>query len=411
LSHRIDTLGFVTSDVSPSNRDSSEADQTAAEVIDALPTRVGLTRDAPVATIMTTIVLVLITLGSLQLLSRVTNVLTLLLMAAFFAVVLTPPVNFLVRRAHVPRGIAATIVFLTGIVALVAMAYTFITPLAKQGNDFVDKLPTYVKDAEAGEGPVGKLVERYKLDTWLEENQAELQKRAETIFEPKTIFGVALGTVGTVFSSVAAIVTIMVLTFFMLLEGHELLHSGLRIFDDRRRTRLLNLGHQSARAINGYMAGNLLISVIAGATTFVALLILQVPFAGVLALWVAFADLIPVVGATIGSVPPIIMAFLVNTPTGIAAFVFYAVYQQFENHVLQTTIMSRTVSLKPLVVVASVLLGIELYGLLGALLAIPAAGVIKVIGADIVAHRRPDLVPGVDARQARRLERLRRKSS
>lgn len=371
----------------------------------------SLTRDAPVATIMTTIVLVLASVGSLKLLSQVTNVLTLLLMAAFFAVVLTPPVNFLVKRAHLPRGIAATVVFLVGITAFGAMAYTFITPLAQQGNDFVEKLPTYVSEAEEGRGPLGSLVKRYNLDTWLEENQAELQTRAEAFFEPQTVFGVALGTVGTLFSSIAAVVTIMVLTFFMLLEGQEILHSAIRIFDDKRRERLLNLGNQSAKAINGYMAGNLLISVIAGATTFVVLLFLKVPFAGVLALWVAFADLIPVVGATLGSIPPIIMAFLVSTPTGIAVFIYYAFYQQFENHVLSTTIMSRTVSLKPLVVVASVLLGIELYGLLGALLAIPTAGVIKVIGADIVAHRRPDLVPHVDARRARRLERLRRKSS
>lgn len=112
------------------------------------------------------------------------------------------------------------------------------------------------------------------------------------------------------------------------------------------------------------------------------------PFREVLALWVAFADLIPLVGATLGAIPAVLVAFLQSTPLGIATLVFFVVYQQFENHVLQVTIMSRTVDLNPLVVLASVLIGVELTGILGALLAIPVAGVIQVIGRDILDNHR-----------------------
>jgi predicted PurR-regulated permease PerM len=118
-----------------------------------------------------------------------------------------------------------------------------------------------------------------------------------------------------------------------------------------------------------------------------------VPYAGVLALWVAFADLIPLVGATLGAIPTVVVAFLYSTTAGVATLVFYILYQQFENHVLQVSIMSKTVALRPVIVLISVLIGVELFGLLGALMSIPFAAVIKVIGTDVLHHRRPDLFP------------------
>src|SRR5205814_9767482 len=112
-------------------------------------------------------------------------------------------------------------------------------------------------------------------------------------------------------------------------------------------------------------------SVIAGAATFVYLFLVHVPFRGVLALWVGFADLIPLVGATLGAVPAVLVAFLHSVPAGIGTIVFFIVYQQFENHVLQVTVMSRTVDLNPLRVLVSALVGVELFGFVGALRAIP----------------------------------------
>jgi predicted PurR-regulated permease PerM len=143
-----------------------------------------------------------------------------------------------------------------------------------------------------------------------------------------------------------------------------------------------------ARALTGYVFGNFLISMIAGSATFVVLLILGVPFRGVLALWVGFADLIPLVGATLGAVPAVLVAFLDSTTSGIIVLIFFIVYQQFENHVLQVTIMAKTVQINQLVVLVSILVGVELFGLLGALLAIPTAGVLQVIVRDLWDERR-----------------------
>jgi predicted PurR-regulated permease PerM len=118
-----------------------------------------------------------------------------------------------------------------------------------------------------------------------------------------------------------------------------------------------------------------------------------VPFRGVLSLWVGFADLIPLVGATLGAAPVVLIAFLHSTWAGIGSIIFFIVYQQFENHVLQVTIMARTVQLNPLAVLVSVLVGVELFGILGALLAIPAAGALQVVGRDIWDARRGRLKP------------------
>ena len=128
--------------------------------------------------------------------------------------------------------------------------------------------------------------------------------------------------------------------------------------------------------------------VIAGIATYIFLLIAGVPSPEVLALWVAFADLIPMVGATLGAIPTVLVAFLHSTPVGIATLIFYVIYQQFENHVLQVTIMSRTLDVNPLTVLVSVLAGIELFGFLGALLALPVAGVIQVIVRNVYDERR-----------------------
>jgi predicted PurR-regulated permease PerM len=353
--------------------------------------RAGFFREVPFPTIVATIGTIIITFLAYEFLARTTRVITWVLVAAFFAVVLTPLVDFLTKKIGLRKGLAAGLVFLVGIGSLVLMGYVFIKPLAKQGTEFANNFPKYVTDAKAGKGQVGKLVKRWKVDTWLEDNQKVLQERAQQIFEPKKILGTTTNAIGSVFTVVAAILTIAVLSFLMLLEGRDILMNMSRILPAGQRDRALKVGKEAARAVTGYVAGNLLISVIAGVATFIFLTIAGVPFAGVLALWVGFADLIPLIGATLGAIPTVLVAFLSSTTVGVATLIFYVIYQQFENHVLQVTIMSKTVALKPLIVLASVLFGVEIFGLLGALLAIPAAGIIKVVGADIIAHRRPDI--------------------
>ena len=311
-----------------------------------------------------------------QVVVELRRILTWIVVAAFFAVLLTPAVDFL-ERAKMRRALATLIVFLAAFGLITAMLYTFIRPIAREVNTFVEEFPEFVEDAREGRGPTGRLVTRYNIDDYIEENQARFEEAVQNAGAP------ALTVLRGVANTLAATLTILVLTFLMVLEGPGITGAILAVLPDRRREHVRLVANDCSRAITGYMAGNLVISVIAGITTFVVLSLLGVPFAGVLGLWVAFADLIPLVGATLGAIPTVAVAFLHSTPAGIAVLVFYILYQQFENHVLQTTVMSRTVDLNPLAVLVSVLIGVELFGFLGALLAIPVAGIIQVIARDL----------------------------
>jgi len=275
-----------------------------------------------------------------------------------------------------------TVVYLVGILLVAGMLYAFIRPLVDQVQHFADRFPTYLSDAKAGKGTVGRLVKEYDLDQKLEENKGKIQDWASSSS------GGALNVAKGVANGLVALVTILVLSLLMILYGPDLLSSGVGLLSPPRRERLTAVANDCARAITGYVMGNLLISVIAAIVTYISLWILGVPFKGVLALWVAFADLIPLIGATLGAIPTIGVAFLHSTSAGIAMLIIYVVYQQFENHVLQVVIMSKTVQINQLFVLVSVLIGVELFGFLGALLAIPAAGVIQVIVRDSWDHRR-----------------------
>ena len=356
--------------------------------------RKAQTVELSVRSILRTIALVLATLAALWLFLKVGRIITWMVVSAFFAVVLTPPVNLLEHRLKMRRGLAATIVFLLALGTLVGLGYAFGRPIVSQTSEFVRELPTQVEQAQNGQGPVGKLVKKYNVEKWVQENQDRLEKSVNDLGRN------AVDVVRSVFSTLFAVLTVAVLTVLMLLQGPALLRSSISILSPPNQQRMVRIGNESARAITGYVAGNLVISVIAGLTTYAFLAILGVPFAGVVALWVAFADLIPLVGATMGAIPAVALAFLHSVPAGIAAVLFYVLYQQFENHVLQPTIMAKAVSIKPLVVMVSVLLGVELFGILGALLAIPVAAVLKVIGTEAMRVYRPDVLEEAITRRA-----------
>ena len=341
----------------------------------------------PVRTILTTIGLVLATVVVIYLIKVLAHIESLLLVSAFFATVLTPVVDMVKRRLHLKRGLAAALVFLVGLALLVALMYAFIRPLVEQTTLLVDNFPQYLSDARDGRGPVGGLIERFELDRRFAENR---QRFSDAL----TGAGArAVDVAGRLFASVVSLVTILVLSFMMILYGPDLLQGGLAAMRPQRRERVRKVAADCAKALTGYVMGNLLISGVAATCTFIVLSLVGVPYPGVLSLWVAFADLIPLVGATLGAIPAITVAFLHSVPAGVGVLVFYVIYQQFENHFLQPLVMSRTVQINQLFVLVSVLIGVELSGVLGALMAIPVAGVLQVIVRDLWDHRRGQLKP------------------
>ncbi|MEA3020654.1 MAG: hypothetical protein QOI47_2178 [Actinomycetota bacterium] len=301
--------------------------------------------------------------------------------AGFFAIVLTPAVDLLQRRFNMKRGVATALVFITGLLLIAGMLYVFIRPIVDQVSGFVDSLPKLVDDAQHHRGWVGHLVGKYNIDKWVHDNRARLQSSLSSAGQP------AVNVVKSVFTTILAFVTILVLTILMIMRGPGITAGALKLIPPHQRERTRRVAADAAKAVSGYMLGNFLISLIAGGLTYIVLKLLGVDYAEVLALWVAFADLIPMVGATLGAIPTIGLSFLHSPFAGFVALAFYIVYQQFENHVLQVQIMSRTVDVNPLTVLLSVLAGVELFGFLGALLAIPVAGVLQVVLRDIYSER------------------------
>lgn len=342
----------------------------------ALPEGLRQRRPVPIRTILATIGLVLATLILLVMVQKLARILGLLVVAGFFSIVLTPAVDFLERRG-MRRSMSTMVVFLVGLALLSGMLAAFIQPIAREVNGFIENFPQFVENAKNGRGPIGRLVTRFNVDQYIENNQDRWEQSLRNAGAP------ALEVARSVASGLFAFLTILVLTFLMVLEGPKITRSVLKVIAPAQRDRIRLVAADCARAVTGYMAGNLAISAVAGISTFLFLSIAGVPFAGVLGLWVAFADLIPLVGATLGAIPTVGVAFLASPGRGIAALIFYVIYQQFENHILQPTIMSRTVNLNPLGVLVSVLIGVELFGILGALLAIPVAGILQVIARNL----------------------------
>ena len=338
----------------------------------------------PVRTIAASIGLVLATVLALFLLVEVRRTLIWLVVAAFFAVALYPVVNWLERRlTWCRRSLATLIVFLLVFLLLGGLIAAFAVPLARQSTTFADQLPGLINDAKTGRGPIGSLLERTNALQYVQQNQDRIREMASGLTTP------AAGVLRGVATGIAGAVTIFVLSYLMVLEGPKMTETTLNLLSSpQHRDRARRVGTDCAKSITGYISGNLLISVICGFLTYVVLKVMGVPFAGLISLFVALADLIPLVGATLGAVVATIAGFVHSVPAGIAVIVFFVVYQQLENHLLQPVILSRTVKLNPLAVLVAILVFVELAGVLGALLAIPVAGMIQVVVRDVWDHRR-----------------------
>jgi predicted PurR-regulated permease PerM len=305
------------------------------------------------------------------------HVLTWILISLFLALALNPAVEWFQRRGFQRRGGAAAVTYLLALAFIVGIGFLFVPTLVNQVNDFVQKLPDYVDDVTHGRGRLGFLETKYHIQERIE--SAVKEGGATKVLG---LSGVAVSVARGVIS-----ITILFMTFFMLLEGPRWVERFYALLPERSQPRWRKVGNDIYRTVGGYVTGNLLISLIAGGLTTAVLLIMGVPFAVALGLIVAILDLIPLAGATIAAILIGTVAFLHSIPAGIVVIVFFIVYQQVENHLLQPLVYGRTVQLSPLAVLISILIGAELGGILGALGAIPVAGSIQVLLVDWLEHR------------------------
>jgi predicted PurR-regulated permease PerM len=312
-----------------------------------------------------------------------------LLIAGFLAVALSSPVNVLARRMR--RGFAITIVYLGLLAVPILLIALIVPPLITEANSFADKVPGYARDLTEYVQENDRLREinrDYDITSKLEEEAGKLPER----------LGGAAGTLRDVgfgiVSSAFALITILVLTAFLLGSGRRWVDSIIDIRPPGERERLRRSLDNMARAVAGYMAGALTIALIAGVTTYIVLTILGVPFRGPLAVIAGLFSLIPLVGATIAAVLIGVVTLFEDFPTTTIIWSVWAIaYQQIENHVIQPQIQKRTVHVHPFITIVAVLFGASLLGVLGALIAIPVAASIQILMREYVDLRTMSIKP------------------
>ncbi|MBV9208500.1 MAG: AI-2E family transporter [Actinobacteria bacterium] len=338
-------------------------------------------RHVPLLTILVTVAVVAATFLAGKLIYRLREIVLMILVAGFVALLLNPIVVVVQRRLVPRRGYAVAIVTAWALVVFIGLAVAFGYPLVNGITHLADRLPDYVASAQHGKGWIGHLVTRYHIQAWVQRNTPKLVSYAQSLSKPALSIGAGALTL------IIELFTIFVLVLLLLLEGPRMRAWVLGQMQPANAATLTRVAADVNRSVTGYMLGNLLTSLIAGVVVFVTLLILGVPFPFLWGLWVALVDFLPMIGGALAGIPTVLFAFTQSLTAGIVTGVVFIVYTQIENHVLNPVVMSKTVRISPLLVLIAVLVGASLGSLVGglfggfvaALLAIPAAGALQVV--------------------------------
>src|SRR5215208_4104467 len=322
--------------------------------------------------IVLTVVCVVVTLYLLWLLRKPIGW---LLVSIFLAGALSPPVNHLNRRMR--RGFAIAITYLGLLLVPVLLIALIVPPLITEANNFADNVPRYADDVTEyvqKNKRLREINEDYDITSKLEEEASKLPSRLGGA--AGTLRDIGFGIVNSLF----ALLTILVMTAFLLGSGKRWTDRIISSRPPEERQRLRRSLDHMAGAVSGYVAGALTIALIAGTATFIVLTVLGVPFSGPLAVLAGLMSLIPLVGATLAAVLIGVVTLFEDFPTATIIWTIWAiVYQQLENNLIQPQIQRRTVNVHPFITIVAVLFGGSLLGVMGAIIAVPVAASIQIL--------------------------------
>lgn len=323
----------------------------------------GADRWPPVTYWMKATAGVLVILALAQMVIAIQNVLILILISLVLAIGFQPAVGWL-ERLGLRRGWAVLIIFLVGAVVVGTFLALILPVIIREIGELVRRAPEYISRAQRESELFQRLNERFDLSQRLSSLGKELPTTALSLIRSFTTF---------LFNSL----TVLILTLYFMAAMPRLRHGVAALLTREHREDFESILEESTQRVGGYVMGNLTVSLIAGVVSFVALLLIGVPYAAALAFWVALADLIPSVGAILGAVPAVLVAAFAGLPEFIATLVFFVVYQQVENYLVAPRIMRRAIDVSVATVIIAVLIGGSLAGFVGALLALPMAAIIK----------------------------------
>ena len=343
--------------------------------------------------ILRVVIVVCTVVLTLYLIYRLRTPLTWIFIAGFLAVALSGPVNLLSR--HMRRGFAIAIVYILLILIPIALGALLIPPIVEQLNNLINNLPQYVQDLQdevQKNDTLRELEQDYNITTELEKQARTLPTRVGDA--AGILSDIGLGLVNSVFAGVS----ILVLSLFMIGSGRNWLRWLAARQGPDRDERFNRLFDRIGNAVGNYVAGALGQAFVAAILAYVVLRILGVPYAGSLAVIIFLLDLVPLVGATLGAIIVGIITLFNDFPTTTIIWIVWSiVYQQVENNVIQPRIQAKAVEVHPFVVLVSVLFGSTLFGILGALLAIPIAAAIQISIHEYNAFRNPPEIGAIQA--------------
>jgi len=316
-----------------------------------------------------------------------------LVIAAFLAVAVTGPVNFFQR--YMKRGLAIALVYVGLLLIPIGLGAALLPPIVNEISDVATNAPEYVQDVEDevnDNETLKDLNEKYDVTEKLQEEAAKLPSKAGDA--AKVLRDIGFGLVSSIFAGV----TILILSVFMVAAGPRWIEGFIRVQRPEHAERIERTLRRIANAVGNYVGGALIQATIAGLSSFIVLTLLGVPFAGPLAVVVFVFDLIPVIGATLAAFAVALVTAFVDFPVALIVWVAFAiVYQQVENYVIQPQIQKRATKIEAFVVLVAVLFGSTLFGILGAILAIPTAASLQIAIHEYREYRRETLAAEEEA--------------
>lgn len=309
-------------------------------------------------------------------LKQASHALILIFTAFFLSLALNAPVQWIAR--HMPgrlrgkRSVGTAVSFLVVIVLLGAFLASIVPPLIRQTQSFIDAAPQLIQDTRNGSGPIGSIVHRYHLENQVDTFSSQLGDRL------RGFGGAALTSVGKIGSSVFSILTILVLTFMMLIEGPRILVFFRELIPDHHQRHTDRLALDMYKVVKGFINGQVTLAALAAVLIVPALFILGISYPIALMVVIFVCGLIPLVGHTIGAIIVTLVALATSPVAAVIILAYYILYQQIENYVIQPRIQSNSTNMSPLLVFISVVIGVSFGGLFGGLFAIPLAGCIRI---------------------------------
>ncbi len=339
-------------------------------------------------TVIRVIALVVATLIGFQLLRSFALALQLIFIAFFLSLALNPAVSWFSRKLKLKSRISATAIsYILVVVSVGSLIAYVVPPLVSQTAGFISNVPQTLENLQRNDSPLSGIIERYNLEQQIDGLADDLRERTGDFSQP------VIATAGRVGGAIVSLITVLVLTFMMLVEGPRWIKRYMSLIPQARRKHQTYLAQKMYGVVTGYVNGQVLLSVIGATSAFIVLAIVStllgvsinaVALAGIL----VFTGLIPMIGNTIGGVILVVSCLFVSLPLAIIMGVFFTLYQQIENVTLQPYIQSKYNEVTPLLVFVSALLGISAGGFIGALIAIPVAGCLKILFLDYLSRRK-----------------------